>query len=133
MDGGLAVGKSQKTKQARKRAKRKKIITIAVTCIVIIAIITAAVLIILNQQSDTRVYALGVNTITLSGDGTFDAQPGCAGSKSGTFSESLSGDVTIVSFTHDGMTANGRIVGNVLTIPDEWDDGHGHGTEFTLR
>ena len=127
------MGKSKKTKLAIKKARRKKRIITAVVCVAAVAIITAAVLITLNQQSDRRVYALGVNTITLSGDGTFDAQPGCAGSKSGTFSESLSGDATIITFTHDGMTANGRIVGNVLTIPDEWDDGHGHGTEFTLR
>jgi len=132
------MGKSAKAKQARKRAKRKKII-ITVVCIVVAAIIIAAlVFYFLNQQNadqqgSERVYELGDGAVTLNDDGSFNAHLFHGDSYIGTYIEDIQGDVTIISFNYDGINATGWIIGNGLTLPDEWDDGHGHGHEFILR
>ena len=132
------MGKSAKAKQARKRAKRKKII-ITVVCIVIAAIIIAALVFYFlyqqtgDQQVGERVYALDDSAVTLHEDGSFNALLFHGAGYSGTYSEDTQGDVTIISFIYDGITATGWIIGNGLTLPDEWDDGHGHGHEFILR
>ena len=86
-----------------------------------------------DDEVDGRVFAHGNHTVTLNGDGTFAARLFHGFRVDGTFTESFGGGMTTVYFTHDDETVRGRITSNILTIPIEWDDGHGHGRNFTLR
>ena len=127
------MGKSQKTKLARKRAKRKKIIIWVVSITAIVAIAVAVTLYIVNQQDSRRVYVSDDQTITLNDDGTFEAVLYHGLNISGTYTESTEGSVVIITYFHDGITATGSLSGNVLNIPDEWQDDHGHSYNFTLK
>jgi hypothetical protein len=125
--------KKNKKKQAAKRGNRKNLIIIASVCIAIVVAISALVIFnATNQQSETRVFTAGNQKVTLSDDGTFSAQLAHGVTKSGTYTENSTGSVTIISFIYDGKTENGNINGNVLTLPNEWDDGHGHGASLIL-
>jgi opacity protein-like surface antigen len=130
----LGKVKKGKKKQAAKRANRKNLAIIVSVCIAIAVAISALVVFnVINQQSEARVFTADSQMVTLRDDGTFSAKLAHSVTKSGTYSESITGDTTTISFIYDGKTENGNIVGSVLTLPDEWDDGHGHDTEFTLR
>lgn len=128
------------TKEARrqaaiKKAQKKKT---AITGIVILAIAAVVALIAIGmfQQRGERVFvARGNLQVTLRRDGSFSAILPHGVRKSGTYTEVIDGDVTIVTFTRAGHTEIGTITGNVLTIPLEWDDDprHGHPREYTLR
>jgi len=127
------MGKSKKTKEAIKRAKRKKIITI-IACIILAAVIIAAVVFfVLDYQNNHRVYVSGDSTITLSSNGNFRAKLYHGERIKGTYTESEEDGITVIAFTHDGQTSTGMLSGNNLTIPGQWDDDHGHGSVFTLR
>ena len=128
----IIMGKSKKTKEAIRKAKRKKIITIIICTVVAVLIIAAAVFFIL-RQSDNRVYVSDSNTIVLSSKGTFEARLYHGKSITGTYTESDENTVTVITFTHDGVTSTGMLAGNSLTIPDEWGDDHGHTYDFTLK
>jgi len=127
------MGKSKKTKEAVKRAKRKKIITIA-ACITVAAVIIAAVVFfVLDYQNNNRVYVSGDSSVTLSNNGNFRTKLYHGERITGTYTESYEDGVTMITFTHGGNTSTGILSGNNLTIPGQWDDGHGHGSVFTLR
>jgi len=127
------MGKSQKTKLARKKAKRKKIITWVVSITAIVAIAVAVTLFIVNDQNSKRVYVSGDQTVTLKDDGTFKAVLYHDLSISGTYTESTDEGIVVVTYYYDGITANGSLSGNVLIVPDEWQDDHGHSYSFTLK
>ena len=138
------MSKKQKKKELLKEKKRKKLY-IAIVCIVVIA--TTSVFFVINaisqkengkrftanQQTEIRVYANGRNTITLDPNGTFAARLPHNTNFYGTYTEASEGNRVRISFMYQGLTVNGTISNNVLEIPREWDDGHGHGTRFTLR
>ena len=86
-----------------------------------------------SSDEEDRVFALGSHTVTLNADGTFEARLFHGFSVDGEYTESTVAGVLTVTFTHDGQEVRGTIVDDVLTIPHEWEDGHGHGTQFTLR
>ena len=123
--------KNDRRKQAIKRDRQKKIITITVGVIIVLAI---AVIYIFNEyrQRDNRVFSGDNQSITLRGDGTFSALLSHNKTITGTYKESTEGGVTTVTFIYDGVTAEGKIEKNILNIPDEWDDKHGHSTSFPL-
>ena len=125
------------------KINRKKIFTIA-ACI-IVAAVTAVVLINVNrnsgsgkqgtskQQTETRVFVSGSQTITLNKNGTFSARMAHNNNKDGSYTETMEGSITIISFSYQGTTVKGRLQNGVLSIPREWDDGHGHGNTFRLK
>ncbi|MCL2396754.1 MAG: hypothetical protein FWC93_01680 [Defluviitaleaceae bacterium] len=117
---------------ALKKAKRRNRI-IAAVCGVALMAIVAFFVISHIQQIGTRVFVSGRNSVTLNTDGTFSAILPHGVMRRGTFSETTSGGITAVSFVQDNTFAIGSISGNVLTIPEEWDDGHFHPRDFTLR
>ena len=102
-------------------------------CVAIVAVIATVFLLDRAQQANMRIFANGSNTVTLHQDGIFTAQMPHNVRKSGTFTEHTEGNITTVTFAFDGRIEDGRIEGNILTIPQEWDDGCGHGIRFTLR
>jgi len=123
---------NNKRQQAMKRNKRKNRIIAAICFAILIAIVAFFVI---NQirQRDNRIYVNGRNTVTLYTNGTFSANLPHDVVRNGTFSESTADGVTTVAFYEDGMTVNGFISGNILTIPIEWDDGHLHPRNYILR
>jgi len=105
-----------------------------ILAMVVVLMLAAFVLVGCGSSNDEdRVYALGSHTVTLYADGTFEARLFHGFSVDGTYTESTVAGVLTVTFAHDGIEVRGTIVDDVLTIPQEWDDGHGHGTRFTLR
>ena len=101
--------------------------------LVVIATVSAVGLIQQRGQEGPRIYTNGRSTISLRADGTFRASLPHGVVRNGTYSEvSIDGIIT-VAFVEGGITVNGTINGNVLTIPNEWDDGHGHPRNYILR
>ena len=124
--------KGNRREEAIKRKKRKKLIIVTV-CVLAVATIAALVIFNMFRQGEARIYTDGRQTVTLNGNGTFTALLAHNNTMNGTYTEITEGGVTTISFVYGGATANGRIVNHVLTIPDEWDDNHGHGKELRLR
>ncbi|MCL2404309.1 MAG: hypothetical protein FWC92_02050 [Defluviitaleaceae bacterium] len=125
--------KSKKRQEALKIEKRNKRIVAVTAAIIILAIIMAVTIVSINQQRGSRVYANGRNTVTLYRNGRFQANLPHGVVRRGTFSEVMTGIVTTVSFVQDGLTTEGVINGDMLTIPPEWDDGHSHPRNYLLR
>ena len=116
-----------------KKAKRTMIITIIVLSLVLITI-SVPVVISEIQRSKERVYVSDDNaSITLRANGTFTARLH-HGTKNGTYEEDDQISFTIVTFFPQGETAVGcAILGDILQLPEAWDDGHSHGVNFHLK
>jgi len=103
----------------------------------------------INAQEHIRVFENGNANVRLFPDGTFIANLFHNTKITGTYTEMTDGREVAVLFTYSGInnisggvssfestgltTVVGGIVDNVLTIPEDWDDGHGHGMAFTFR
>ena len=109
---------------AAKRAKRKKVAVIVMAVIVLSLatyFIAGAI-----WEAQTETYSDWSQTVTLSPNGRFSAELSHGVTRSGTFTRAEQGDLTIVSFTQDGMTVTSEIANRHLTIPIEWQDACGH-------
>ena len=126
------ISKKHRRQQAIKREKKKKIMIITV-CAAVAAVIAILIAYNLYQQRNDRVYSAGEQTVRLRDNGTFVARFYHGVRRSGTYSETSANGFTSISFVYDGETADGRIDGDILTIPDEWDDNHGHGNRLMLK
>ncbi|MDR2202975.1 MAG: hypothetical protein LBE76_01455 [Nitrososphaerota archaeon] len=129
------MGRVRRGKQKHVAKKNSQSLVILVFVCIAIAVVVGAIVIfngLSEQESDVRVFTAGSQIVSLYDDGVFSAQLAHSVAKSGTYSESVVGDVTTVIFMCDGKTEEGSIVGNVLTLPGEWGDGHGHGSKFIL-
>jgi len=119
------------------RRERKKKLLIVLIIVVVVAAFAFALFLIADRQKDNRVYADGSFSVTLRANGTFDAVLQHNVRISGTYVEDVLGDSqnggSTITFTHDGTDAIGSIDGDLLTIPEEWDDGHSHGEQYRLR
>ena len=81
-----------------------------------------------------RVFGTSDTGVTLNADNTFTASLYHGVAKAGTYTESTGNDGVIkIVFTVDGAESIGAIYNNVLTIPPEWADAHGHGSTFALQ
>ena len=126
--------KNLRREAAAKKARQKKMLIIAIGALAIVAIAIVIIVSIVGRNGDDdRVFAVGTNSVTLRADGTFMAVLPHNVRISGTYSEHIHGGVLTVHFRHDGQTSDGTIIDNVLRIPHEWEDGHGHAVEFTLQ
>ena len=123
-----ARAKVLKKENAAKKAKRK-IIIITGIC-VLIALIAVLTLLFFRNQNDTEVFSYSGQTVRLSPDGTFMANLAHNVNKSGTYIKVTESAWTLVFFNVNGNEEIGSIANNALTLPDEWNDGHGHGTVF---
>ena len=124
--------KARKEEALRKR-KQKKILIISI-CIVVVAAIATLVIFNAIKQSGSRVFVSdNNNTVTLNSDGTFSARLPHGVSFDGTFTEINEGDMTRITFTYQNISADGTILNDVLEVPHEWEDDHGHGSEYRLR
>ena len=125
------MNKKTRRDEAIKREKRKRMILIA-ALIVVILIIAVPTLYNNLRPSNDRIFTDGQQTVTLHANGTFSARL-AHDTQSGTYAEKQEGGVTVVSFTVGNTTVNGKIGGDVLTIPEEWDDQHGHGSQLRKK
>ena len=127
------MNKSARRQAAIKKQKRKNRIILAV-CVTVVVFIAGLVGYNLYQQLGNRVFADAhrVQEVTLRTNGTFTARLAHE-TRSGTYSEYSDGAVTTVTFAYDGVTASGTIIDTILTMPNEWDDQHGHGNILMLQ
>jgi len=104
---------------------------------------------VINVREYIRVFENGNANVRLFPDGTFIANLFHNTKITGTYTEMTAGYETAVLFTYSGInnisggissfestglvTVVGGIVEDVLTIPIDWDDGHGHGMDFAFR
>jgi hypothetical protein len=91
-----------------------------------------------TMQEYIRVFENGNANIRLFPDGTFIANLFHNIKITGTYTEMTDGREIAVLFTHSCadnalVTVVGGIVNDILTIPEDWDDGHGHGMDFAYR
>jgi len=102
-----------------------------------------------QMREHIRVFENGNANVRLFPDGSFIANLFHNTKITGAYSEMTQGHETAVLFTYGGITnlsggvstfdvtgpvtAVGGIVNDVLTIPEDWDDGHGHGMDFSYR
>jgi len=124
--------KEDRRAKAMQKNKRKKQLIVTV-CASVAVVIALALIFMIVQHGKTRVFGDGAQAVTLRDDGTFAAKFYHGEARSGTYTEQVENGATIISFMDDDKTEIGYIMSNVLTIPAEWDDGHGHGTYFTLQ
>ena|GEM_PF-1017004 len=132
------TAKQKQREAALKRAKQKKIITLAASALVVVAIVLAVVLWPRSEANvASRVFAIGGSQVEFfEEDGSFMARDPKGFSRVGTFTESDVNGVAIITFSYgNGQTAIGQIVDDVLTIPDDWVPvcGHSHSPHLPLR
>jgi uncharacterized protein YxeA len=123
---------SKKARREAAKKKKQKNVMIIIVCIAVVAAIAAFFIYNSIQQGQTRVFTAGEQTVSLHQDGKFAAQLAHNVTKRGTYTEEASGGLTMVTFYQDEAMELGIIQDNVLYLPDEWDDGHGHGTRLPL-
>jgi uncharacterized protein YpmB len=127
------MGKKGRQARILKRERQKKIIILSV-CALFVVISVVVFFSIVFQQSQERVFTDGHQAIILHDDGSFTAELAHE-TRIGTYVESVANDdgVVTVLFISDGISVTSSIVDNILVIPPEWQDDHGHGTELRLK
>ena len=125
------MNKKERQAQALKKGKRKKIIAVGV-CVLVVLVLVALLAVNAYQQGRNRTYTDGYQTLMLRSDGSFTAALSHE-VKAGTYVENTEDGVITVTFISEGTSVVGGIENEVLTLPDEWDDGHGHGTTLMLK
>jgi len=99
-------------------------------------------------DTQIRVFENGNANVRLLPDGSFMANLFHNTTITGTYTEMTDGRETAVLFTYSGInnhsrgvssfeqtnpvTVVGGIANGILTIPEDWDDGHNHGMDFTF-
>ena len=100
-------------------------------CVAVLLFIAAFLIFNSVQQRRTRVYTDGHQTVTLHKNGSFSATLAHE-TKTGTYTEAEVDGVITVAFGSDEKSVEGSIENEILTIPDEWQDDHGHGSKLKL-
>ena len=125
--------KALRKEKAIKKARRKTIIIIG---IFVLVVITAAVVGINIRKQNNKVtaqeelYTYGGQTVQLLADGTFSASLAHNTRKNGTYTKTEDSGRIIVVFNINGKEEIGWIANDSLHLPNEWEDGHGHGNVF---
>ena len=119
--------KARKKEEALKKSNRKKILILGICALVVIAA-AAIAMYFFTYNDGTEIYSAGGQTVHLYDDGTFTASLAHNVRKGGRYEKLANENVIEVMFYVDGRTESGWILNDSLYIPDEWDDGHGHGS-----
>jgi len=134
-----AKAKARKKENAQKKSNKKKLL---IVCILSLAVLAAVIIIFFPNMlqrfsgsshvsvSESEIYRHGRSSVELNANGTFSASLPHGVRKSGTYTRTSEGSRILVNFNVDGNIEVGRIENNALHIPNEWDDGHGHGNVF---
>lgn len=121
-----AKGKALRKENAIKKAKRKKLIITGIcglTAVIVLFFVIRSII----KQNSVETYSDGSQTVQLFSDGKFTASLMHNTKKDGTYTRTVDGSVTVVSFNTGGVVAVGRIENGALYFPEEWEDGHSHG------
>ena len=117
--------KKQKRELAKKRNKKKKQVIITLGIVFVVAIV-GLIIFAAYTERNTRVFTDGRQTVNLMQNGNYNAQLSHGVTRSGTYHEELINGETVITFITNGVSEQGSIIEDVLTLPSEWDDGCGH-------
>jgi hypothetical protein len=128
----LKTKRKQIRKNERKKAKQRKTLIISIISIFALVVLGFLLhsLIGKNEIVASEIYSYHGQTVQLLEDGTFTARLAHNVRKNGTYTKNAENNRINVIFNTNGVIEIGRIVNNALHIPEEWDDGHGHGNVF---
>jgi hypothetical protein len=134
----MRANKKAEKKAAKKREKQKKnkiilvsIVSVAAICL---AVVIAFSVISRHGKADDRIFETqDGQMIVLRTDGTFNVMLAHNVAKRGTYTEDKRNGAVNVTFNAEDGTVSTNISNNILFLPVEWYDGHGHGTRFQLR
>jgi len=127
----------RKQQNAKKKANKKNTAGILVFAFVVIAVV--AYLLVPGfmekfssaSKGKSEIFSHGNQTVQLFANGTYKANLAHGVNKNGTYTKKEEGNRTIITFNVNGKQEIGRIENNSLHLPNEWDDGHGHGSVFS--
>jgi hypothetical protein len=126
--------KARKKANIRKKTRLKVIIFVIVCALAAVTALVSFINSAANKsQNPAEVYSTAGQTVQLFENGNFSAILAHNTRKAGTYTKTADGNRTIVSFNINGRIEIGSIENNSLRIPDEWDDGHGHGNVLRKR
>ena len=120
---------------AQKRAKKKRRTMLGICAILIVAVI-ATIIVYEVTRPETRVFSVTNQSVILYENGNFTARLAHNINISGTFTEEVGEDITIISFISGDNIVSSQIIDDVLMLPVEWRANcriHRHETEFPLR
>ena len=120
---------------AQKRAKKKRRTTLGICAILIVAVI-ATIIVYEVTRPETRVFSVTNQSVILYENGNFTARLAHNINISGTFTEEVGEDITIISFISGDNIVSSQIIDDVLVLPVEWRANcriHRHETEFPIR
>ena len=115
--------------KAAKKTKQKKMLILCICSLMILAVAGIALYSALMNKN-TEIYGYYGQTVQLLENGNFSAMLAHNVRKNGTYTKRIEDDRITVIFNVNGNIELGWIINNVLHIPTEWDDGHGHGSVF---
>jgi hypothetical protein len=121
------MSKARRKELALKKAKQKKRLAAGLCALAAVVVLTFVTLSVI-RQSGAETYSGGGQTVQLFTDGKFSANLGHNQYKSGSYTKTAEDGRVMVTFHVNGVTAEGWIENNRLHIPEEWDDGCGHGS-----
>lgn len=124
--------KNGRQAQILKKERQRTVIILSVCISVVTIFVATFFFLILSPQSDGRVFTDGHQAVMLHDDGSFIAELAHETMK-GTYIESTADGVVIVTFISEGKSVTSSITDDVLAIPEEWQDDHGHGTTLRLK
>jgi hypothetical protein len=128
------VSKEARRQRAQKKAQQRRNFSIAIAVVIGLIIVGGLVYEALRADTERVFESVGGSHVTLRDDGTFAAHLPHNLRFNGTFTETQSGDITTVAFTHSGGTHNGIIRGRGMSLPPQWDSGCcGSGLTYRLR
>jgi hypothetical protein len=125
----------QRREVAQKKARKKRLTILAVCAVFLVVTVITAVIYATTRPASLVFEVPGGQSVVLFENGHFAAHLFHNVEISGTFVEDLSGNVTTISFTHDGNTVSTQIYDNVLILPVPWRATcriHSHEIEFPL-
>ncbi|MCL2070816.1 MAG: hypothetical protein FWH07_01095 [Oscillospiraceae bacterium] len=124
--------KALRREAALKKSRRNKIL-IVLACLLVAAGIVAFIFIQNAVRGKAEIYSAGGQSVHLYENGNFTANMSHGANKKGTYtksSEDAEGRVSVY-FKVANSTVEGVIEDGRLSLPTEWDDGHGHGSVLT--
>jgi hypothetical protein len=129
---GLKTKRKQIRKNERKKAKQRKILIISIISIFALVVFGFLLhsLVGKNEIAASETYSYHGQTVQLLENGTFIARLAHNVRKNGTFTKNTENNIVNVIFNTNGIIEIGWIINDALHIPEEWDDGHGHGNIF---
>ena len=128
--------KKEKWVKAAKKKKQKKIVIASVLAVVLI-VITVVIILNVNPKNkagnNSRYFTDGSQTVILLNDGSFSARLSHNKKIDGQYKETAEGSTAKIIFTYNGTSVSTTVTNNILTIPNEWDDHHGHNKRLQLH